>query len=347
MKRLNSLATVQIMHDFFIYLFFSVIRLLQCPDHFFFNFCYFSSPFSLSPPVPPALPQHQVERWACPKLTPPVCRMSTSSLLSLDSTAQGETFMTVIIDPLTDIVDSVDNSDDRKSAPTHREELGIMSCDDISRYSVSSQSGSKGSETVSYYLDQDSGQFFSLLEGDVPPGTEYDRCRNTGIRWRDKTPTHGKRKSVLCQCEWGSNGCVCFIKKHVLRHLTVSLHGSAVLCFYLIYMQQKNQNKKLITLESMSALPPVETFSETASKTSFVFLKILSRGLWCSRWGSWDKFFSWVTVMYFVFHKVVHFIILLISYYGTHHDQNKQSVSLFRIPVLFLSSTVTFSKIRP
>lgn len=67
-----------------------------------------------------------------------------------------------------------------------------MSCDDISRYSVSSQSGSKGSEAVSYYLDQDSGQFFSLLEGDGPPGPEYDRGRNTGVRRRDKTPTHGK-----------------------------------------------------------------------------------------------------------------------------------------------------------
>lgn len=76
--------------------------------------------------------------------------------------------------------------------PSLRDELGLMSCDDISRYSVSSQSGSKGSEAVSYYLDQDSGQFFSLLEGDGPPVPEYDRGRNTGVRRRDKTPTHGK-----------------------------------------------------------------------------------------------------------------------------------------------------------
>lgn len=68
----------------------------------------------------------------------------------------------------------------------------MMSCDDISRYSVSSQSGSKGSEAVSYYLDQDSGQFFSLLEGDGPPVPEYERGRNTGVRRRDKTPTHGE-----------------------------------------------------------------------------------------------------------------------------------------------------------
>ncbi|TKS72630.1 Connector enhancer of kinase suppressor of ras 2 [Collichthys lucidus] len=73
-----------------------------------------------------------------------------------------------------------------------REEMGLMSCDDISRYSVSSQSGSKGSEAVSYYLDQDSGQFFSLLEGDGPPGPDYDRGRNTGVRRRDKTPTHAR-----------------------------------------------------------------------------------------------------------------------------------------------------------
>ncbi|XP_029703480.1 connector enhancer of kinase suppressor of ras 2 isoform X2 [Takifugu rubripes] len=78
-----------------------------------------------------------------------------------------------------------------------REELGLMSCDDISRYSLSSQSGSKGSETVSYYLDQDSGQFFSLLEGDGPPGPDYDRGRNTGVRRRDKTPTHDSDNSLL------------------------------------------------------------------------------------------------------------------------------------------------------
>lgn len=88
-----------------------------------------------------------------------------------------------------------------------REELGMMSCDDISRYSVSSQSGSKGSEAVSYYLDQDSGQFFSLLEGDGPPGPDYDRGRNTGVRRRDKTPTHGKTESANQQREWGSHGC--------------------------------------------------------------------------------------------------------------------------------------------
>ncbi|XP_067375216.1 connector enhancer of kinase suppressor of ras 2 isoform X4 [Channa argus] len=76
-----------------------------------------------------------------------------------------------------------------------RDELGLMSCDDISRYS--SQSGSKGSEAVSYYLDQDSGQYFSLLEGEGPPVPDYDRARNTGIRRRDKTPTHDSDNSLL------------------------------------------------------------------------------------------------------------------------------------------------------
>ncbi|XP_061644336.1 connector enhancer of kinase suppressor of ras 2 isoform X5 [Phyllopteryx taeniolatus] len=83
-----------------------------------------------------------------------------------------------------------------------REELGLISCDEITRYSVTSQSGSKGSETVSYYLDQDSGQYFSLLEGDRPPGSEYDRGRNTGVRRRDKTPTHGDLRPVSMPPEY-------------------------------------------------------------------------------------------------------------------------------------------------
>ncbi|KAF7227738.1 transcript variant X3 [Nothobranchius furzeri] len=80
-----------------------------------------------------------------------------------------------------------------------REEMGLMSCDEISRYSVSSHSGSKGSEAVSYYLDQDSGQYFSLLEGDGP---DYDRSRNTGVRRRDKTPTHGDLRPVSMPPEY-------------------------------------------------------------------------------------------------------------------------------------------------
>lgn len=108
-------------------------------------------------------------------------------------------------DAADDSDDGADDSDDSSSAPS-RDELGLMSCDDISRYSVSSQSGSKGSEAVSYYLDQDSGQYFSLLEGDGPLGPDYDRARNTGVRRRDKTPTHGKTASSSQQCDWGRNG---------------------------------------------------------------------------------------------------------------------------------------------
>ncbi|XP_034037267.1 connector enhancer of kinase suppressor of ras 2 [Thalassophryne amazonica] len=83
-----------------------------------------------------------------------------------------------------------------------RDELGLMSCDNISRYSVSTQSGSKGSEAVSYYLDQDSGQYFSLLDGDGPLGPDYDRGRNTGVRRRDKTPTHGDLRPVSMPPEY-------------------------------------------------------------------------------------------------------------------------------------------------
>lgn len=99
-------------------------------------------------------------------------------------------------------------ADVRHDSAPPREELGLMSCDDISRYSLSSQSGSKGSETVSYYLDQDSGQFFSLLEGDGPPGPDYDRGRNTGVRRRDKTPTHGKTEGAVI----GVNGALTAVR---------------------------------------------------------------------------------------------------------------------------------------
>uniref|UniRef100_A0A3B3VXZ3 Si:ch211-26b3.4 n=1 Tax=Poecilia latipinna TaxID=48699 RepID=A0A3B3VXZ3_9TELE len=116
------------------------------------------------------------------------CRTSTSSLPSLDSTAPGQDTRTGKVAMMAIIL----------IIPTpsalRREEMGLMSCDDIGRYSVGSQSGSKGSEAVSYYLDQDSGQYFSLLEGDGPAGTDYDRGRNTGVRRRDKTPTHGKAR---------------------------------------------------------------------------------------------------------------------------------------------------------
>lgn len=176
-----------------------------------------------------------------------------------------------------------------------------MSCDDISRYSVSSQSGSKGSEAVSYYLDQDSGQFFSLLEGDGPPVPEYERGRNTGVRRRDKTPTHG---------ETGVGGalpCVCVCvnvaakEKHaclppfiylffVLSSLlgsSLASHNSASFCFCTTCtLSSKKRKKKLHTCSTDQqssntpappALsvppPPVSSLSEAASRTFFIFLR--------------------------------------------------------------------------
>lgn len=118
-----------------------------------------------------------------------------------------------------------------------------MSCDDISRYSVSSQSGSKGSEAVSYYLDQDSGQYFSLLEGDGPPGPDYDRGRNTGVRRRDKTPTHGKRSSVTRRHGWSRNGSgsvfvmgkkkSCFLPQALSPFLFTMLSELLLICLFI------------------------------------------------------------------------------------------------------------------
>ena len=169
------------------------------------------APFSLFPLAPPAPPLRPVELWACPKWMPPACRTSTSSLPSLVSTPPGQTLLMVIrliiMIPFLAFTKMMMMMMMKMKITTlllSREDLGLMSCDDISRYSLSSQSGSKGSETVSYYLDQDSGQFFSLLEGDGPPGPEYDRARNTGVRRRDKTPTHGKAARAV----GGANGAV-------------------------------------------------------------------------------------------------------------------------------------------
>lgn len=175
-----------------------------------------------------------------------------------------------------------------------REELGLMSCDDISRYSLSSQSGSKGSETVSYYLDQDSGQFFSLLEGDGPPGPEYDRVRNTGVRRRDKTPTHGKTGGSSRWCEWDSNSCVWFVKQHVLFPSNASLFMCSSFtswrCLFMFLpgvLHTKTNPKQapitclMVTLLLPACPLPVTPLSETASETSCTF----SQGSWCTSPG--------------------------------------------------------------
>ncbi|PKU38808.1 hypothetical protein llap_10888 [Limosa lapponica baueri] len=70
-----------------------------------------------------------------------------------------------------------------------RDEIGIMSCDDISKFG---KPGMKGSESPSYFLEHESGKYYTLIEGEGHPvGSEYERSRATGVRRREKTPTHG------------------------------------------------------------------------------------------------------------------------------------------------------------
>uniref|UniRef100_A0A8C7NC81 Si:ch211-26b3.4 n=1 Tax=Oncorhynchus kisutch TaxID=8019 RepID=A0A8C7NC81_ONCKI len=73
------------------------------------------------------------------------------------------------------------------------DEIGIMSCDDINKYSLEKM-GMKGSESPSFYLDHDGGKYFTLVEEDcLALGQEYEtRGRSTGVRRRDRTPTHGE-----------------------------------------------------------------------------------------------------------------------------------------------------------
>lgn len=121
-----------------------------------------------------------------------------------------------------------------------RDEMGLMSCDDISRYSMSSQSGSKGSEAVSYYLDQDSGQYFSLLEGDGPAGSDYDRSRNTGVRRRDKTPTHGKTGKRNLN---GAGSVSSFVKLNCMLTSTIPpiLSPCPLSCAFLVFTHPSRQ----------------------------------------------------------------------------------------------------------
>ncbi|RMC21128.1 hypothetical protein DUI87_01986 [Hirundo rustica rustica] len=60
-----------------------------------------------------------------------------------------------------------------------RDEIGIMSCDDISKFG---KSGMKGSESPNYFLEHKSGKYYTLIEGEGHPGgSEYDRSRATGL----------------------------------------------------------------------------------------------------------------------------------------------------------------------
>uniref|UniRef100_A0A8C3HLG5 Connector enhancer of kinase suppressor of ras 2 n=1 Tax=Chrysemys picta bellii TaxID=8478 RepID=A0A8C3HLG5_CHRPI len=81
-----------------------------------------------------------------------------------------------------------------------RDEIGIMSCDDISKYG---KSGMKGSESPSYFLEHESGKYYTLIEDEGHPmSSEYERGRTTGVRRREKTPTHGDLRPVSMPTEF-------------------------------------------------------------------------------------------------------------------------------------------------
>ncbi|NXN20144.1 CNKR2 kinase, partial [Indicator maculatus] len=81
-----------------------------------------------------------------------------------------------------------------------RDEIGIMSCDDISKFG---KSGMKGSESPSYFLEHESGKCYTLIEGEGHSvGSEYERSRGPGVRRREKTPTHGDLRPVSMPTEY-------------------------------------------------------------------------------------------------------------------------------------------------
>ncbi|NXG77886.1 CNKR2 kinase, partial [Baryphthengus martii] len=81
-----------------------------------------------------------------------------------------------------------------------RDEIGIMSCDDISKFG---KSGIKGSESPSYFLEHESGKYYTLIEGEGHPvASEYERSRAAGVRRREKTPTHGDLRPVSMPTEY-------------------------------------------------------------------------------------------------------------------------------------------------
>nr|XP_041572065.1 connector enhancer of kinase suppressor of ras 2 isoform X3 [Taeniopygia guttata] len=81
-----------------------------------------------------------------------------------------------------------------------RDEIGIMSCDDISKFG---KSGMKGSESPNYFLEHESGKYYTLIEGEGHPGgSEYERSRASGVRRREKTPTHGDLRPVSMPTEY-------------------------------------------------------------------------------------------------------------------------------------------------
>ncbi|XP_071425555.1 connector enhancer of kinase suppressor of ras 2-like [Pithys albifrons albifrons] len=75
-----------------------------------------------------------------------------------------------------------------------RDEVGIMSCDDISKFG---KPGLKGSESPNYFLEHEGGKYYTLLEGEG-----HERGRAPGVRRREKTPTHGDLRPVSMPTEY-------------------------------------------------------------------------------------------------------------------------------------------------
>uniref|UniRef100_A0A4W3H4P4 Si:ch211-26b3.4 n=1 Tax=Callorhinchus milii TaxID=7868 RepID=A0A4W3H4P4_CALMI len=83
-----------------------------------------------------------------------------------------------------------------------RDEMGILPCEDIGKYGMG-KPGIKGSESSSYFLDHESGKYYTLIEGEgLPMTSEYERGRATGVRRREKTPTHGDLRPVSMPTEY-------------------------------------------------------------------------------------------------------------------------------------------------
>ncbi|KAJ7310293.1 hypothetical protein JRQ81_007196, partial [Phrynocephalus forsythii] len=83
-----------------------------------------------------------------------------------------------------------------------RDDVGIVSCDDMSKYGMG-KPGMKGSESPSYFLEHESGKYYTLIESEGHPvNSEYERGRSTGVRRREKTPTHGDLRPVSMPTEY-------------------------------------------------------------------------------------------------------------------------------------------------
>ncbi|CAJ0965494.1 unnamed protein product [Ranitomeya imitator] len=116
--------------------------------------------------------------------------------MGMSSKLDGSTLHDVFI--LSPVSDSMAPGKDPERFPEYDawDDIGIVPCDDINKYGVS-KSVMKGSESPSYYLEHESGKYYTFVEGEGHEvGSEYDRGRTTGVRRREKTPTHGDLRPV-------------------------------------------------------------------------------------------------------------------------------------------------------